>query len=339
MSTVIFQNRCRVEPSSQKERRKIFERLCDFLPKSILDEIEKYIFSTDADGACLEEIRLRSNRYAYVTVGGALGKRNLKLDTVLTQSDMSAIFERMCDGSLYTYGESVINGYASVGYGIRVGVCGRATVDGGKIIGVYNVSSMNVRIPRGTVSLDRALVNAIEKNVREGRGVLIYSPPAQGKTTLLRSLCPILARGERAMRVVVIDSREEIGAFAQSEELTLDVFTGYPKAEAIMIATAYMNPQLIMCDEIGGTDEAKSIAAAQNCGVPLIATAHAESISSLLRRPAVYELHTIRAFGLYVEIKIGVGGTFEYELYEREEAEAVFARDRNNDGIAERSGE
>ena len=338
MSTVIFQNRRPVKTDTGTEKNKIFERLADFLPERILLEIKKYIFFDRADEMRLEEIRLRSGRRTCITVGGRSGRKNVKLDSLMTQQEMSAVFERMCDGSLYTYGESIINGYASIGYGIRVGICGQATVERGRIIGVYNVSGMNIRIPRSFARLDEGLCSAIVENVRSGKGVLIYSPPAQGKTTLLRSLCPILAGGDGAMRVVMIDSREEIGSFSGCDELSLDVFMGYPKAEAIMIATAYMNPEVIICDEIGGSDEAKSIAVAQNCGVPLIATAHADSICSLLRRPSVYELHAIRAFGLYVGIRISSFGAFEYEIYKREEAEAIFARDRDNDIAYERSG-
>ena len=337
MSTVILQNRQPINADSSAEKNKLFERLSDFLPERILFEIKKYIFVKGADEMRLEEIRLRSNRYTYVTAGGRFGKKNIRINVILSQEELSDVFARMCDGSLYTYGESVINGYASIGCGIRVGVCGHAAVENGRVMGVYNISGMNIRIPRTSVMLDVKLCSVIRDSVRTGDGILIYSPPAQGKTTFLRSLCSVLASGEHAMRVVMIDSREEIGTFQNSADLSLDVFTGYPKAEAIMIATAYMNPEVIMCDEIGSPEEAKSIAVAQNCGVPLIATAHADSIHSLLRRPSVYELHSIRAFGLYVGIRIGVNGDFEYKLCKREEADMILASDRDNDGTYGRS--
>ena len=338
MSTMIFQGNRKACIDEEIERKKIFDRLCGFLPQRILPDIKKYIFSERADKLRLEEIRLRSDRNTYVTLGGRFGKQNLRLDGILLREEMSSAFERMCDGSLYTYGESIINGYASIGCGIRVGICGRATVEKGRVIGVYNVSGLNIRIPRGVVAVSDGLLSAIRDSLRKGEGVLIYSPPAQGKTTLLRSLCPVLAGGARAMRVVVVDNREEIGDFSGKSELSLDVFSGYPKAEAIMIATAYMNPEVIICDEIGGFEEAKSIAVAQNCGVPLIATAHADSVCSLLRRPPVYELHSVRAFGLYVGIRIGNDGAFEYTLCNREEAERLLACDRNNSGAFQRSG-
>ena len=338
MSTVIFQNKQRMIPREHKEGQRIFERLHTFLPQRVLSDIQKYIFDERLDGLRLEEIRLRSNRHTYITVGGRWGKQNLKLDVVLGQSEMLTTFERMCEGSLYTYGESIVNGYASIGCGIRVGICGRATVEKGRVVGVYNINGLNVRIPRSSVAVSDELYLAIRASISKGEGVLIFSPPAQGKTTLLRSLCPKLAGGEKAMRVVVIDSREEIGTFENNSDLSLDVFSGYPKAEAIMIATAYMNPEVIICDEIGSADEAKSIAMAQNCGVPLVATAHADSVHSLLRRAAMYELHSVHAFGLYVGIKIGTDGVFEYTLCDREEAERLLACDRYNNSADKWSG-
>jgi stage III sporulation protein AA len=64
-----------------------------------------------------------------------------------------------------------------------------------------------------------------------------------------------------------------------------------------------MNAQLIVCDEIGGVDEAQAILAAQNCGVPLLATAHAGSMEGLMRRTGIRLLCESGVFGAYVGIR------------------------------------
>ena len=126
------------------------------------------------------------------------------------------------------------------------------------------------------------------------------------------------------MRVALVDSRDELGFLPESRRLSVDVLTGYPKAEGIYIATAFMNPEVIICDEIGSPEEARAIASAQNCGVPLIASAHGEDILSVLRRPSMRALHDAYAFGLYVGIRIARDTGFSYVFHSREEAERLF---------------
>lgn len=72
-----------------------------------------------------------------------------------------------------------------------------------------------------------------------------------------------------------------------------------------------MSPQYIICDELGA-EEAESVLAAQNCGVPLIATAHASSLEGLMKREAFVELHRAGVFGTYVGIRrMGAGYGFD----------------------------
>lgn len=275
-----------------------------------------------AEGEIIEEIRLRRERRSFLTVGRGGKKQNFVMDTLLSGEELSRIFNRMCDGSLYAYSESIVRGYVSLPCGVRVGVCGHASVERGRIIGVYDVSALNVRIPRRDVRADVRLLRKVEANAKRGVGTLIFSPPAQGKTTCLRSIAYELAQGKDAMRVSVIDTREELALMPKNERLSLDVFSGYPKAEGIRMATLFMNPEIIICDEIGGEEEAFAIVDAQNCGVPLLATVHGSDLRSLMRKRGIAELHRARAFGDYVMIRIGGQGGFEYTSYSWEEAEA-----------------
>jgi stage III sporulation protein AA len=75
-----------------------------------------------------------------------------------------------------------------------------------------------------------------------------------------------------------------------------DILSGYPKAQGIITAVRTLSPQVIICDEIGGMDEAKGIIDSINAGVKVIASAHAASFSELLRRPAIVSLLESGAF-------------------------------------------
>lgn len=310
------------------------EELRRYFPEGLYHEI-KEIFKACRTGERIEEIRLRKDRCAYLTVGSAERKRNSATDIIVSEDELLSIFNRMCDGSLYAYSESIIRGYVSLPSGIRVGVCGSAAVEGGRIFGVYDISALNIRIPRSDILADLGLLEAVRKNIRLGQGVLIFSPPAQGKTTCLRSLAYALASGSEPMRVSVIDTRGELSFRPKSESasksdraLSIDAFVGYPKAEGIRISTFFMNPEVIICDEIGSKEEALAIADAQNCGVPLIASAHGSDISSVMLKSGIYTLHKACAFGLYVSLRIGRGGGFRYSLYGREEADRAIENNR-----------
>jgi stage III sporulation protein AA len=151
------------------------------------------------------------------------------------------------------------------------------------------------------------------------RGILIYSPPGVGKTTLLKGVSVKLSSGYSARRAVIIDSRGELEIDGVSE-LCLDILSGYPKGTGIEIASRTLNAEVIICDEIGSSAEAAAIISAHNCGVPLIATAHADNIKELLSKPGIRALHRAGIFGAYVRIRRDGHGGFIYDITKSEEA-------------------
>ena len=273
-------------------------------------------------GLPLEEIRLRADRVASVTSCG----ENLMLTSVVGGAELNAIFERICDGSLYAHADTIKQGYVTVGGGVRVGVTGRASVSRGEILGVYDVSALCFRLPRRVSGIGEPVCRLL-REMERGRGVLVYSPPGEGKTTLLRAVASSMAGGEAPWRVVVVDTRGELGYALEDPSLCLEVMTGYPKALGMEIAARTMNAQLIVCDEIGGAEEAESVLAVQNCGVPILASAHGDSVSGILRRTGMDKLHRAGAFGAYVGIRrMGAVGDYGYKV------ELYREGDKNGDG-------
>ena len=284
-------------------------------------DLRSSFVSQRSEGEALEEIRIRRGRYVSFLVGNASRKRNILSSSLTFPEDIEAIFRRICDGSLYAYSESISNGYIALSDGIRVGICGRATVEGKRIIGVHGITSMNIRIPRKELVFNDRLIQTVKKRIDAGEGVLIFSRPSVGKTTCLRALAYALAYGKQGMRVAVVDTREELSFLPKNDMLSIDLLLGYPKAEGIRIATFFMNPSVIICDEIGGKDEAGAIIDAQNCGVPLIASAHGNDIASLMRRPSISELHKARVFGAYISLSQNAFGGYDISPYSWEDAQ------------------
>ena len=305
-------------PKKYFDREKLTSMLSNvlgLLPKAMALEIE----SLEKRGHKIEEIRLRSLSASTVTAAN----KNLRLSHRVTEEELQKIMVSLCGGSPYAYSETIKKGYITLEGGIRIGICGRAATEGERIIGIRDVSGLNIRIPQARLRVGESVAEKLRKVcLSGGGGALIYSPPGEGKTTLLKGIVSFLASGNEALRVVVVDTRDEFFMLPSKQELCVDILSGYPKAEGIEIATRTMNAQLIVCDEIGTEKDVEAILFAQNCGVPLLTTAHASTIEGLMRRTGIAKLHRACVFDFYIGIKrISGKDEYEYSVVSREEAD------------------
>ncbi len=259
--------------------------------------------------AGLDEIRLRLHRCASLTVGD----KNIRLSYVMREEERDALLSRLCRGSVYAYRESIKNGYIDLSGGVRVGLCGRALYEGGGFTSVVDISGFSFRIPHAVKGIGEEAYRAFLSLAR-GEGLLVYSPPNGGKTTLLRALSDRLSGGALPRRVVLLDSRAELYAPAFfSPDALLDVLREYPREEAILQAIKSLSPEALVCDEIGGMREAEALRLAVGCGVPLLCSAHGASLSSVLSRPPIALLREAGAFGAYIGIE-RTGDRFHYAV-------------------------
>lgn len=261
-------------------------------------------FTSSAARQKTTEIRLRSNMPASVTCGD----KNISLfsgrEIILTPTDMAETVSKLCEESVHTYGSSINEGYITLCDGLRIGVCGKARHESGRVISVREITSAAVRIPH----IIHGVCSQIMPLIVQGRCVnsaLIYSLPGVGKTTLIRDIASVISK-EWGRRVCVVDSRGEIYIREMFAHSICDFLDGYPKGVGIEIATRTMSPQCIVCDEIGDGD-AEQVLCAQNSGVPLIATAHGGDMGSLLLRPGMKKLYDAGVFRYYIGISRGVG--------------------------------
>lgn len=237
----------------------------------------------------ISEIRLRAGCPMFLSVGN----KNVSCGISPTADELSMIVRSLCGNSLYCHSETIKEGYICTEGGIRVGVCGRAVTEGGKILSVTDISSVAIRIPHRVPGAADGICRLI---LEEGfRGAILYSPPGVGKTTALREIVARLGAKPYYIRIAVIDTRFEICG-SLGGDVTFDALSGYPRAKGMETAVRTLSPQLILCDEIGSEEDVQAIYTSFGAGVPTVVTAHAGSLEELCVRPFMRALIDSGAF-------------------------------------------
>lgn len=285
--------------NSIKSKLKAALPLLDCKLRSAIDNIPDHELSK------LHEIRLRrggklsvsayGSEY-FVTPAGQLRSSPEKAVDV-TPEEIEHTYREALQNSVYSFEKEICRGYVTYEGGCRVGFCGKAVCTADEhLTSIKEISSVNIRIAKEVIGCADELYN---KLFSQGlTSVLIAGPPASGKTTVLRELCRKLSEN---YRISLIDERNEIAAMYKGVPQNdigykTDVFSSYPKAEAMMTAVRVMSPQIMICDEIGSDDELRAFEYALNSGIYLIAACHAGSMDELTRRKTLAALIEQKAF-------------------------------------------
>lgn len=238
------------------------------------------------------ELRLRAGRPAVLVT------RPHRLEVCsqpLTRDDIEECFREVCRYSVHSYENELREGFITLDGGHRVGVCGAAVLRGGRVDGLRDISSLNIRIAHEIKGCADELYNRL---FSDGLcSVLIGGAPLSGKTTVLRDLARLVGQNHTT---ALIDTRGELSACNQGLPmldvgLNTDILYGCPEAEGILLALRSLSPEVIICDELSGRESAAELCF--DSGVRLIATAHAGSMTELLQKPQLAEItaHAKRA--------------------------------------------
>ena len=128
-----------------------------------------------------------------------------------------------------------------------------------------------------------------------GKSILFLGRPGVGKTTKLREISRLVA-DELHKRVVVVDTSNEIAGdgdvphSAIGSARRMQVKQPEYQKDIMIEAVENHTPEVIVVDEIGTEAEAQAARTIAERGVMLIATAHGNSLESLIKNPTLSDL-------------------------------------------------
>lgn len=249
---------------------------------AIPERIREYVKYADTDRLLELRLRLGGRLCAvYQDKNTFISPPENSGGIIINERDIKRALELITGFSMYAYENELRNGYVTLSGGHRVGICGEATVSGGRISRLKTVQALNYRFAREFVGCSDSIMSKIFV-CGEVKNTVIVSPPMCGKTTLLRDIARNLSL--LGKRVSIIDERGEIAAVSGGKSPFnlgngCDILSGASKSDGMLFMLRSMSPDVIITDEIGANDDFSAISEAKKRGVSVITSIHGRGVT------------------------------------------------------------
>ncbi|OZU89996.1 stage III sporulation protein AA [Virgibacillus indicus] len=225
------------------------------------------------------------------------------------RKDSVFVINQLSEYSLYRMEDELRDGYITIEGGHRVGLAGKVNTINGSVKAVQYITFLNIRIAKEQIGAAVPIIPYIYTN--QYCNTLFAGAPQTGKTTLIRDAARVIASGWAsigAKKVGIIDERSEIAASRKGVPqhdlgLRSDVMDACPKSEGMMMMIRSMSPDVLVVDEIGSSEDVRSLLEAINAGVTVICTIHGDSLDELKKRPSLEPLFSHKVFQRIIILK------------------------------------
>ncbi len=188
---------------------------------------------------------------------------------VCTDDDIKEILNNVTEYSVYAFNDMIKQGFLTTKTGIRIGLAGECVCENGQIITIKNINSLNIRIAKNVKNCSSEIIKYVY-NKGSVNNSLIISPPAFGKTTILKDLAQRL-NSLTKLSILIIDER---GEFETIKGVNIDKISYSDKLYALTRGVRTMSPDVVITDEISSINDWKCVLNAVNSGVKIIASCH-----------------------------------------------------------------
>lgn len=281
----------------------------------------------------LQEIRLRMGREAILLMENKeyyLSEEGQVIDNKkeayhITERDMEAILNHICDYSVYAFSDEIRQGFLTIPGGHRIGLAGQVILkETGDIRNMKHIAYMNIRISHEIKGAADIVMPYIYDN-GELKDLLLISPPGCGKTTLLRDIIRQISDGNQygeGMNVAVVDERSEIaGSYMGRPQndvgMRTDILDACPKVLGMMMLIRSMSPKAVAVDELGCEEDMRAVDQVLQCGSRIIATVHGASLQDIMQKGFLINLTEKRLFSRYILLEKKEGKCRVKTIYNR----------------------
>lgn len=264
----------------------------------------------------VNELRFRADKPIVVCVSGKnyfLTENGVSsnLNNALYASKIAIedIIFRASECSIYSVNEQIKRGFIVTDSGIRIGIGGNVVEENGQIKTMTNFSSCNMRFPHNVKNCSLCAYPFIVHDDKI-ENTLVISPPNAGKTTFLKDFVSQLSERKLSYNVLLLDERGELDNNIDSNFFDKIAFS--TKKVGFENGIRSLSPDLIVTDEIGQEEDIDAIIYAITSGISVLATTHADSMETFLKKPLFQRVIKDKVFKRYVLLSKRNGpGTFE----------------------------